>query len=362
MRWLNMAYNNVIEAFDAEIGKQRFKMLTGADLYNLPPMRWMARGVLPMEGLAALYGASGSGKSFLTLDLGCAIAGGEYEWFGRRIIQAPVTYVCLEGESGMGKRVKAWSQHYDKHVPDSLHFITQPFDLLSNDVADLAKAIRSCGGANGLVILDTLNRAAAGADENSSVDMGRLISASKGLQSLTGGLVLLVHHTGKDASKGLRGHSSLYAALDGAIEVTRTDNRSEWNVSKSKDDITGKAHPFCLEIVSVGMDDEGEEITSCVAIPNDSMDGEMRRVLPPKSGNQKIIWIALQEVFKKSPTTGKAGSPIGRPCITLEDAIEKTRQSLLCEAKRQTERTRSAIQGLVGRGLLAHKEGWLWII
>jgi hypothetical protein len=362
MRSLKMASNNVIKAFDTEMSEPRFKMLTGADLYNLPPMRWMVRGVFPMEGLAALYGASGSGKSFLTLDLGCAIAGGEYEWFGRRVIQAPVTYVCLEGESGMGKRVKAWSLNHDKPVPDSLHFITQPFDLLSSDVEELAKSISSCGGTNGLVILDTLNRAAAGADENSSVDMGNLIAASKRLQSLTGGLVLLVHHTGKDASKGLRGHSSLYAALDGAIEVIRTDNRSEWNVSKSKDDVTGKAHPFCLEVVSVDIDEEGEEITSCVAVPNDSLDGEMRRVLPPKSGNQQLIWKALQEVFKKSPVTGKAGAPIGRPCITLEDAIEQTRLSLLCEPKRQTERTIAAIQGLVGRGLLAHKEGWLWII
>lgn len=357
-----MASNNVINAFDVDISKQRFKMLTGADLYNLPPMRWMARGVLPMFGLAALYGASGSGKSFLTLDLGCSIAGGEYEWFGRRITQAPVTYVCLEGESGMGKRVKAWSIHNDKPVPEKLRFITQPFDLLSSDVEELAKSIDSCGGANGLVILDTLNRAAAGADENSSVDMGNLIAASKRLQNLTGGLVLLVHHTGKVASKGLRGHSSLYAALDGAIEVSRTDNRSEWSVAKSKDDVTGKAHPFCLEVVNVGTDDEGEEITSCVATPNDSLDSEMRRTLPPKSGNQQLIWKALQEVFKKSPNTCKAGAPISRPCITLEDAIEKTRQSLLVEPKRQTERTRTAIQGLVGRGLLAHKEGWLWII
>ncbi|NOU41526.1 MAG: AAA family ATPase [Methylotenera sp.] len=357
-----MASNNVINAFDVDISKQRFKMLTAADLYNLPPMRWMVRGVLPMEGLAALYGASGSGKSFLTLDLGCAIASGEYEWFGRRIKRSPVTYVCLEGESGLGKRVKAWSLYYDKPVPNKLRFMLQPFDLLSNDVSELAKEVIACGGANGLVILDTLNRAASGADENSSVDMGNLIAASKRLQSLTGGLVLLVHHTGKDTSKGLRGHSSLYAALDGAIEVIKTDNRSEWNVSKSKDDVTGKAHPFCLEVVNVGTDDEGEEITSCVAIPNDSLDGEMRRVLPPKSGNQKLIWEAMQDVFKKSPTTGKAGAPIGRPCITLDDAIDKTRQSLLVETKRQTERTRSAIQGLVSRGLLAHKEGWLWII
>lgn len=338
----------------------RYKLLSSANLYNAAPMKWMVHGVLPAEGLAALYGASGSGKSFLALDMSCAIASGA-EWFSRRVTQAPVTYVCLEGEAGLGKRVKAWSLHYEKVVPNQLQFITQPFDLLSNDVAELAKAVIFGGGANGLVMLDTLNRASEGADENSSVDMGKLIAAAKRLQSLTGGLVLLIHHTGKDATKGLRGHSSLYAALDGAIEVIKTDCRREWSVAKSKDDETGESHPYNLEVVNVGVDAEGDEITSCVAIPNHSVDRELRRTLPPKSGNQKIIWEALQDAFKKSPKTGQANAPEGRPCLTLDDAIDKTRDRLLCETKRQTERTRSAISGLVERGLLVHREGWLWI-
>lgn len=344
----------------AKVPNLRYKLLSGANLYNAAPMKWMVRGVLPSEGLAALYGASGSGKSFLALDMGCAIATGS-EWFGRRVNQAPVTYVCLEGEAGLGKRIKAWSLYYEKTAPNQLKFITQPFDLLSNDVAELAKSVIAGGGASGLVMLDTLNRASEGADENSSVDMGKLIAASKRLQSLTGGMVLLVHHTGKDVTKGLRGHSSLYAALDGAIEVIKSHNRREWSVAKSKDDETGELHAFNLEVIKIGIDEVGDDVTSCVALPNYSLDKEIRRALPPKSGNQKIIWEALQDAFKKSPKTGQANAPEGRPCLRLDDAIDKTRDKLLCETKRQTERTRSAISGLVERGLLVHEEGWLWI-
>ncbi len=340
----------------------RFKLLSGSDLCNAPPMRWMVRGVLPAEGIAALYGASGSGKSFLTFDMGAAVAGGDYEWFNRRVTKAPVTYVCLEGEAGLGKRAKAWTLHHDRPIPDCLRFITQPFDLLSDDVPDLARAINAEGGSNGLVIIDTLNRAAPGADENSSADMGRLIAAAKQLQGMTGGLVLLVHHTGKNASAGLRGHSSLYAALDSAVEVINGECFKEWKVQKSKDDMTGEAFPFALHVVPVGHDEDGEEITSCVVIPADGMGREIRRAIPPKSGNQKIIWEALQDVFKNSPTFGQAGAPAGRPCLRLEDAIDKTRGRLVCEAKRQTERTQSAITGLVSRGLLEHREGWLWIV
>ena len=337
----------------------RFKLLSGADLCNAPPMRWMVRGVLPVEGLAALFGASGSGKSFLMLDIAAAVAGGDYEWFGRRVTQAPVTYVCLEGEAGMGKRVQAWRRHHNKPVPDALRFITQPFDLLSDDVPELAKAVIA-GGAGGLVILDTLNRACTGADENSSVDMGNLIAAAKQLQTLTGGLVLLVHHTGKDTTKGLRGHSSLYAALDGAIEVTATDTRKAWSVAKCKDDVTGDAHPFKLEIVPVGIDADGDEITSCVAVPDDSAEAIKQAKRPTLRSNQKIANEALGEALRKSPHTGKEGAPTGRPCIQYTDAVAIVAERIPADTKHKTSRAKIAITGLVERGFLAMKGDWLW--
>ena len=336
----------------------RFKVLSGADLCNTAPMRWMVRGVLPSEGLAALYGASGTGKSFLILDMGCAVADGA-EWFGRRVTQAPVTYVCLEGEAGIGKRVKAWSLHNNAPVSDALRFITQPFDLLSDDVGELAKAIIAGGGAGGMVIIDTLNRAAPGADENSSVDMGKLIAAAKQLQSLTGGLVLLVHHTGKDTSKGLRGHSSLYAALDGAIEVINTDTRRAWSVAKSKDDVTGDAHPFKLDIVPVGIDDEGDKITSCVIVPDES--GEAIKTKRTTLGaNQKIARDVLGEPLRKSPHIGKEGAPTGRPCIDYSEAVALVAERMPTDAKHRKSRAISAIGGLVSKGYMGMKGDWLW--
>ena len=337
----------------------RFKMLSGADLCNAPPMRWMVRGVLPAEGLAALFGASGSGKSFLMLEIAAAVAGGDDEWFGRRVTQAPVTYVCLEGEAGMGKRAKAWSLHHSRPVPDALRFITQPFDLLSADVPELAKAVTAGGGAGGLVILDTLNRAAPGADENSSVDMGNLIAASKRLQSLTGGLVLLVHHTGKDATRGLRGHSSLYAALDGAIEVTHTDTRRAWSVAKSKDDVTGDAHPFELVIVPVGADDEGEEITSCVAVPDESAEA-IKQKKASLGTNQKIARDVLGEPLRKSPHVGKEGAPASRPCIDYSEAVDLVAERMPTDAKHRKQSAQRAISGLVASGYLGMKGDWLW--
>lgn len=340
----------------------RFKLVSAADLSEAPPLAWMVRGVLPLEGLAALYGPSGSGKSFLVLDMAATIAAGAYDWFNRRVTQCPVTYCALEGEAGMGKRIAAWSKQNGKPVPDALRFVTQPFDILDGgDVDDLAKAVQSAGGAGGLVILDTLNRAAPGADENSSVDMGRIIAAAKRLQSLTGGLVLLVHHTGKDATKGLRGHSSLYAALDGAIEVNKTDSRREWSVAKSKDDETGTVHAFKLEIVTVGHDDEGEDVTSCVAVADDSREAVKRAKLP-SGGNQKIALDALAEPLRKSGEFNKDGAPPGHPCIRLDDAVSLVAERMVCESKHKSSRAKEAVTGLVARGIYGVKGDWLWRI
>lgn len=340
----------------------RYKLLSGADLCNGPPMRWLVRGVLPVDGLAALYGASGSGKSFLILDMGCAIAGGDVEWFGRRVTQAPVTYVCLEGEAGLGKRVQAWCLHHGKpKTPDALRFVKEPFDLLSDDVGDLAKAVLAGGGAGGMVILDTLNRAAPGADENSSVDMGNLIAAAKELQSLIGGLVLLVHHTGKDTTKGLRGHSSLYAALDAAIEVTATDTRKAWSVAKSKDDVTGDAHPFKLHIVPVGCDDEGDEITSCVIEPDESTQA-IQKKMPTLGSNQGIAHKALGKPLRESFNIGKEGAPVGKPCITFDDALTVIAELMPVETKHQKQRAKEAIAGLVRKGIMGMRGEWLWDI
>jgi putative DNA primase/helicase len=94
--------------------------------------------------------------------------------------------------------------------------------------------------------------------------MGLILSHAKRLSAGVQGLVVLVHHTGKDAARGLRGHSSLFAALDGAIEVSRDalGNRG-WSVAKSKDGQDGVAHNFSLKVHTLGKDADGDEITSC---------------------------------------------------------------------------------------------------
>lgn len=348
---------------DERTPPQRFILESAAAVAERPSAPELVRGILPAAGIGALFGPSASGKTFLALHLLAHVAGGAPEWFGQRINRAaPVVYVGLEGEGGLSRRVKAWQVRYGALA--RFHFITrQPFALLSDqDVADLAVAVLATAGPGAVVCIDTLNAAAPGADENASDDMGRMVAAAKRLQVETAGLVLLVHHSGKDASKGMRGHSSLFAACDFVLEVTRTEDRREWRLAKSKDGADDIAHPFRLEVVEIGTDPEdGEPITSCIVAPDERAAEAVRRANLPAGGNQRIIFDALRDLLRNARAFGMAGAPPTRPCIELEEAIAKTRDRLACDSDRKTERTRAAFVGLVNRGAIVLREGWIWL-
>lgn len=331
-----------------------------------PPVHWMLHGVLPLEGLAALYGPSGSGKSFLALDLAVAIAEGR-QWFGLYVEKRPVTYVCLEGERGMGSRVDAWCTHHGRDMPDNLLALAdcQPFSLRdAQNVEDLLRGIREKGNENGLLIIDTLNQASPGTDENASSDMGRVIAATKRVQARLGGLVLLVHHTGKDASKGLRGHSSLLAALDVAIEVVKLEAQYKWVVAKSKDGITGTALFFDLQVMETGEYSYGPKVTSCVVVPG-TVAASVKKVRPPQGINQEAVAAALLPAFATaSLMTDEEG--VMHRCLRWRLAVAAAALGLPegTEAAKRRNVARSTLIALVDRGYYARKmieeEDWLW--
>ena len=332
----------------------RYKLLTSAAILALPRLKWRVKGVVPANGIAALFGPSASGKSFLAFDMAVAIAEG-ITWFGYRVEPAPVVYVCLEGEAGFGQRVKAWQVANHRGLPAGLHMVLQPFRItFSNDVEELAQVVPK--GA--VVFVDTLNRAAPTADENASKDMGQIIEGAKSLQTLTGGVVILVHHTGKNVQNGMRGHSSLFSAMDATIEVQRNGESRTWRADKEKDAADGQGHAFKLQVVELGEDDDGDPITSCV-VAEDKSAVEIRCVKSPQGSNQIIAAKTLKPLFEDG-STGKLGAPLHRPCIKLEDGISAVAERLTCETSRRNSRARSTVTAMVANGLLGCNEGWLW--
>ena len=227
---------------------------TRDELLAEPFPEWTVEGVLPETGLAAVAGEPGAGKSFLSIELGCAIAGG-LPFFGLKTRQRKVAYLALEGGGGMRQRMQAWEMGHDMPYPDGFEVFKGSVNLLDN--AD-AEFVESCVADDGVLILDTMAQATAGfMDENNSRDMGQLIAACNRIIQRKHALVILVAHVGKDKARGIRGHSSLFGALDAQITVSRgRNNVRQWEVGKAKDAEDGMRRGFELVQVTVGKNEQ----------------------------------------------------------------------------------------------------------
>lgn len=275
-----------------------YTFLTADELKELPSTKWRVKSLLPEHGLASIYGPSGSGKSFLALDLMASIVA-DSTFYGHKTTACPVVYVALEGTGGIAKRVEAYEMHHKITLPPTFRIVTDMLSLFSSEASVFAEAVIKAGLNEGVIVIDTLAQSAPGSDENSSAHMGTIIANAQLLQKMTNSLVVLIHHTGKDASRGARGHSSLHAALDAALEVKRTQGGLEWLSAKVKDGASGNATSFRLERVVLGKDEDGDEISSCVAV------GDLFRKPPlaqPNGKNQKAVLDALLLKFEAGTT------------------------------------------------------------
>ena len=62
--------------------KAGFRFLTVGEVMKLPDPEWLVAGILPAKSIAQLYGGSGSGKSFVALDMALSVATGR-PWLGK---------------------------------------------------------------------------------------------------------------------------------------------------------------------------------------------------------------------------------------------------------------------------------------
>lgn len=227
---------------------------------------WLIKNFLPKATLGVIYGESGSGKSFLAYDLCAAISRGLDSWCGKRVTQGRVLIVVAEGAQGFRQRIDAYCHQQGvkpgdfevDYISDFIPNLTMPAH-----VTDLIKELNERDPYD-LIVMDTFAQVMPGADENSGKDVGAALAQCKRINVKTGAMVLLVHHSGKDAGKGARGWSGLRAAADVELEITRKENDRAIKVTKLKDGEDGASMGFKLHTVTLGEDHDGDDITSCI--------------------------------------------------------------------------------------------------
>lgn len=342
------------------------------ELLEMQSGEYLVKNVLPTKGLVCVYGAPGTGKSFWVLHLASRISDNE-EWFGHRVVHCNVVYLCLEGQEGLAKRAQAYRKY---HGPTPyygmLSILTDPFSLLNpahvnsliNEIKNLSHPDNpKCGQyVIRAIFIDTLNAASPGGDENSSADMGKIIEAVKRIIAKLLCTVILIHHSGKDSTRGLRGHSSLLAASDVVIEVTREGDRRKARVVKSKDGVEGEEYPFRLHPVELDdVDSDGDPIISCAVVPEERVVTEVKRLKLPSGGNQKTIFRVANELLQQTTNFGESAAPSESPCVRVEDLIKACHGRLTSDSRRVAERVKEAVISLVNNGFLVLRDGWLWV-
>lgn len=319
-----------------------FKVIPAPEFATTTPLEWYIKGVLPQAELAVIYGESGSGKSFLALDLVAAISRGA-TWRDRTTRNGRAVYVCAEGASGFRQRLRAYAHAHDVDLAILPGVIGNAPNMLDEkETAQITKAVCEWGETD-VVVIDTLAAAMPGGDENTGKDLGKVVDHCKFLHRKTGALIVLIHHSGKDASKGARGWSGLRAAADAEIEITRSGDFRTMSITKQKDGSDGDRWAFKLKVVVLGMDEDGDEITSCVIEHVDAEIPRDKRPEPQGMYAKNVMKIARSEL--------RTGVPMEMSKL-VELAAEELPKAE--EGKRDTRKqsTARAIQKLVVDGHL----------
>lgn len=386
-RWVSRAAEDgvrpvgVPDAVEGGERRRRFEALSVADMLLQPFPRWRIRDLIPERGLCMLWGAPGSGKTFLALDMACAIARG-IPWLGRRVRPGLVVYWAAEGH--LRVRLDAYMRAHEVGPDDlrRLRVVQAAGDLLdAGQLEEFVAMLRELDETVAQVVVDTTNRAMPGADENSPEDMGALIAACKQIEEVTGCHVLLVHHSGKDAARGSRGHSSLHGAVDAELSVRKDGSVRTLSAEKVRDGDTGPVAVLKLAVVDLGAardhdpDAEPDErITSCVvehlpdaAAPN----------VPTLTDRERTVLAAFHEAITghairvppeawRVPGNRLRTGQNGVSHDVVRDVV-RSRGGLTGQDGRDSDGTERkafhrAVRGLVAKQILQLWQGVMWLV
>ena len=243
---------------EAETLDPKLRAVPIGELWDQPRPEFIVAETLQADGLTAIIGASGVGKSFVALDLACSIVTGRM-WKGHEVRQGRVLYVAGEGVYGAVDRVRTWAEEYNEaeKIKAGLIVISEGValhDWGGNKWQEFRDIIRDHDVD--LVILDTWARVTAGMEENSSKEVGHVIKHLDRLKERTGTGMCVVHHTTRGTTHG-RGSTALLGALDSELLVTESTTGAA--TGKAIDVMTTKQkngreweHPLTFSIATRG--------------------------------------------------------------------------------------------------------------
>lgn len=242
--------------------------------------------------ITVLVAESGSGKTFLLLDVASAIVAG-WPWRGRVTQRGTVAYATWEGDA-LGLRLRALSEAGRETAGIELLSLSQPLSarpgrdgaegfaqgevILAAALRDLAQRLEAEGRPPlVLLVLDTLRASMAGSEDSSEDTSAYLRAVRRILAPYPGVGCIVAHHSGWQDSaetrrKRERGSSAIRGNVDATIYLEAGDYDDVQHVARltlSTLKIRDEERPAPLRLIRrrvelLDRDDRGRIVTSCV--------------------------------------------------------------------------------------------------
>jgi hypothetical protein len=246
-------------------GKQVFATLSEDDIEQFPDPEWQIAGILQTSTVSLIFGPSGTGKTFLGLDIAGHVARG-MNWLGRRVKQSNVLYVFAEGKYGLKPRILAWRKHHEQNTSPNIRFIARPVQLV-NDRQMLLDTVAEQEVTPALIVIDTFSNCAVGMNQNDRADVFKVLSTAHDLVREHGCHVMIVHHTNRQDM--VNGSAAFKNHVDTMVSLSRASEDAPIIVhcEKQRD-----AEPFeditlQLQVIQLYTDPETlEQVNSCAVI------------------------------------------------------------------------------------------------
>ena len=246
----------------------QFNFYTPEDIAALGSAKreWLVPGLLEKDTTTLLIGAPGAGKSFVAVDLACALTH-NYPWLGLYSVERPypVYYLSSENPSSITRRIMAWkSSHQNPQTLAPLKVTTEP-SILNDDLRESQESLVEWMDQPGLLIIDTWSRALPGLNENSASDVSEIIRFLDLVRQATGCTILIVHHMTK-SDGGARGSSALPGAVDMEFTLRKSAGGGETRelaLTKNKDGMEG----LLTALRIVPFEYNGDQVGQLIAHP-----------------------------------------------------------------------------------------------
>jgi len=210
-------------------------------------------------------------------------------------------------EAALGKQRELWDKaklpfSWNTYEPNL--FANGPDALIKLAERDAAKMRRDFGVELVAVFLDTMGLAACYENEDRAAQVQKVISGLSHLSDVTGALAIGVDHFGKDQQAGLRGSSAKRGHVETILAclVDRDANDNPINhrlkFEKIRDGEEGRIVPYRLNVVDWGIDEDGEQATTCVVQwePNRPPPAKPQRRAPKRHKTDVTLERAIRDV------------------------------------------------------------------